>query len=134
MVLTFQFFFSSRRRHTRCSLVTGVQTCALPIFVGRYQDTGLDAPLRKLADTLNAAGCKVLIEADTAKNTGIQDHTVASYQENGKQADLAVIMGGDGTMLGAARQLAYSSVPLVGRNPGCLRLRSDERRDGKKWS
>src|SRR3546814_4375305 len=28
----FVFFFSSRRRHTRCALVTGVQTCALPIF------------------------------------------------------------------------------------------------------
>src|SRR3546814_135401 len=28
------FFFSSRRRHTRCALVTGVQTCALPIFDG----------------------------------------------------------------------------------------------------
>src|SRR3546814_6948914 len=28
----FEFFFSSRRRHTRCALVTGVQTCALPIF------------------------------------------------------------------------------------------------------
>src|SRR3546814_8665868 len=27
------FFFSSRRRHTRCALVTGVQTCALPIFM-----------------------------------------------------------------------------------------------------
>src|SRR3546814_1694475 len=27
------FFFSSRRRHTRCALVTGVQTCALPIWV-----------------------------------------------------------------------------------------------------
>src|SRR3546814_10335105 len=27
----FAFFFSSRRRHTRCALVTGVQTCALPI-------------------------------------------------------------------------------------------------------
>src|SRR3546814_13065430 len=27
-------FFSSRRRHTRCALVTGVQTCALPIFKG----------------------------------------------------------------------------------------------------
>src|SRR3546814_7927070 len=26
------FFFASRRRHTRCALVTGVQTCALPIF------------------------------------------------------------------------------------------------------
>src|SRR3546814_4090249 len=28
------FFFSSRRRHTRCALVTGVQTCALPICLG----------------------------------------------------------------------------------------------------
>src|SRR3546814_6091747 len=28
------FFFSSRRRHTRCALVTGVQTCALPILKG----------------------------------------------------------------------------------------------------
>src|SRR3546814_6329015 len=28
------FFFSSRRRHTRCALVTGVQTCALPIWWG----------------------------------------------------------------------------------------------------
>src|SRR3546814_19809288 len=32
-VLIFIFFFSSRRRHTRCALVTGVQTCALPICV-----------------------------------------------------------------------------------------------------
>src|SRR3546814_5355784 len=29
----FHFFFSSRRRHTRCALVTGVQTCALPIYL-----------------------------------------------------------------------------------------------------
>src|SRR3546814_18346749 len=32
------FFFSSRRRHTRCALVTGVQTCALPIW--RYEHNG----------------------------------------------------------------------------------------------
>src|SRR3546814_8257628 len=33
------FFFSSRRRHTRCALVTGVQTCALPICEhGEYPD------------------------------------------------------------------------------------------------
>src|SRR3546814_10085932 len=31
------FFFSSRRRHTRCALVTGVQTCALPIWFGPPQ-------------------------------------------------------------------------------------------------
>src|SRR3546814_5410388 len=30
--LIYLFFFSSRRRHTRCALVTGVQTCALPIW------------------------------------------------------------------------------------------------------
>src|SRR3546814_12208805 len=30
--MCFVFFFSSRRRHTRCALVTGVQTCALPIY------------------------------------------------------------------------------------------------------
>src|SRR3546814_2951065 len=32
VLVRFCFFFSSRRRHTRCALVTGVQTCALPIF------------------------------------------------------------------------------------------------------
>src|SRR3546814_1051633 len=32
------FFFSSRRRHTRCALVTGVQTCALPIWGGAWDD------------------------------------------------------------------------------------------------
>src|SRR3546814_10832528 len=33
MSFVFCFFFSSRRRHTRCALVTGVQTCALPILL-----------------------------------------------------------------------------------------------------
>src|SRR3546814_15755859 len=32
------FFFSSRRRHTRCALVTGVQTCALPIYVATAEN------------------------------------------------------------------------------------------------
>src|SRR3546814_10055630 len=48
------FFFSSRRRHTRCALVTGVQTCALPIFggadlaaVGIRAGSCIGAPLRK---------------------------------------------------------------------------------------
>src|SRR3546814_2596250 len=34
-VIEWCFFFSSRRRHTRCALVTGVQTCALPISLSR---------------------------------------------------------------------------------------------------
>jgi NAD+ kinase len=93
--------------------------------VGRYQDSGLDAPLRKLAATLLHAGCTVLIESDTARNTGITEHATATYEEIGRQADLAIIMGGDGTMLGAARQLARSKVPLIGINHGRLGFITD---------
>src|SRR3546814_4767511 len=50
------FFFSSRRRHTRCALVTGVQTCALPISglvparadLRAFAVTAVDAPVRRL--------------------------------------------------------------------------------------
>src|SRR3546814_1542549 len=41
MVYIVLFFFSSRRRHTRCALVTGVQTCALPILIS-VSDAFLD--------------------------------------------------------------------------------------------
>src|SRR3546814_6392716 len=48
--VVFVFFFSSRRRHTSCALVTGVQTCALPISAGRgaglLQRPGRPAPAR----------------------------------------------------------------------------------------
>src|SRR3546814_4459618 len=40
-VLAFIFFFSSRRRQTSCALVTGVQTCALPIWQANVQDDGV---------------------------------------------------------------------------------------------
>src|SRR3546814_2038548 len=47
------FFFSSRRRHTRCALVTGVQTCALPISTA----LGIEGPsLVRLLDTLERRG------------------------------------------------------------------------------
>src|SRR3546814_19246680 len=40
----FLFFFASRRRHTRCALVTGVQTCALPIYLLGAEDRDVRAP------------------------------------------------------------------------------------------
>src|SRR3546814_8527031 len=40
----FAFFFSSRRRHTRCALVTGVQTCALPIVLQVVHHPGYVSP------------------------------------------------------------------------------------------
>src|SRR3546814_8549420 len=56
-------FFSSRRRHTRCALVTGVQTCALPIFLSRYGAK----PGGRFNDGINiraAAGSPVRAAAD----------------------------------------------------------------------
>lgn len=94
-------------------------------LIGRHQDTGLDAPLRALAHMLTQAGRSVLIEADTSLNTGLTEYPVASLDEIGKQASLAVIMGGDGTMLGAARYLAPYGVPLVGVNHGRLGFITD---------
>src|SRR3546814_8382814 len=44
------FFFSSRRRHTRCALVTGVQTCALPIWASTLPEVAF------AVETLHAAG------------------------------------------------------------------------------
>src|SRR3546814_5289645 len=46
------FFFSRRRRHTRCALVTGVQTCALPIFL--YTDKWIAVGIRQRVDRTGA--------------------------------------------------------------------------------
>src|SRR3546814_4066585 len=60
------FFFSSRRRHTRCALVTGVQTCALPISqpsVGHVERSGAARD-----DALRAAAEQQDEQADDQKN------------------------------------------------------------------
>src|SRR3546814_3625169 len=56
------FFFSSRRRHTRCALVTGVQTCALPIWLGR--NGAFEQPL--LADPIVRIDQKSLVAQSLA--------------------------------------------------------------------
>src|SRR3546814_18232014 len=64
------FFFSSRRRHTRCALVTGVQTCALPIFdsfglgetasaVARFMDEAANALPERLRLHPARCGCPI---------------------------------------------------------------------------
>src|SRR3546814_2613074 len=67
LVLFIFFFFSSRRRHTRCALVTGVQTCALPISPRRsflpyaeYMRIKEDV-LLSLADIAQKRGCKLIL-------------------------------------------------------------------------
>ena len=94
-------------------------------IIGRYQDSELDVPLQRLAKTLQGAGCHVVVEAETAQYSGIEGLPILNYDEIGAQADLAVIMGGDGTMIGAARQLANYNVPLIGINHGRLGFITD---------
>ncbi|SAI32830.1 inorganic polyphosphate/ATP-NAD kinase [Bordetella ansorpii] len=94
-------------------------------LIGRHQDSGLDGALRALANAITQAGRKVLIEADTARNTQVHEYPVADLQEIGRSASLAVVMGGDGTVLGAARHLAPYGVPLVGINHGRLGFITD---------
>src|SRR3546814_9377926 len=61
------FFFSSRRRHTRCALVTGVQTCALPIFIDEY---GGVAGLLTIEDVLEQIVGEIDDEHDDAEDPG----------------------------------------------------------------
>lgn len=94
-------------------------------LVGRYHDNGLEAPLRALAEVLQAAGCEVMVEAQTAANTGLSEYAIADFEEIGRRAQLALVVGGDGTVLGTARHLAPFDVPLVGINHGRLGFITD---------
>src|SRR3546814_5884766 len=65
----FCFFFSSRRRHTICALVTGVQTCALPIcpviLVSARQARGMDSSNKKIEIVFAAdSNCPVQAVSD----------------------------------------------------------------------
>src|SRR3546814_17016416 len=50
------FFFSSRRRHTRCALVTGVQTCALPISSFNIAEYGGACPVWNIHTSFRTPG------------------------------------------------------------------------------
>src|SRR3546814_1218750 len=80
------FFFSSRRRHTRCALVTGVQTGALPILL--WASTGTKDP--KAPDTL-------YIEALAAPDTinTMPEKTLRAFADHGKVRGAMAKDGGD---------------------------------------
>ncbi len=93
-------------------------------LIGKYQSPDISGPLLTLADFLERRGVAVLIEEGTALSLGA-DGKPASYETIGATADLAIVLGGDGTMLNAARRLAEYRVPLVGVNQGRLGFMTD---------
>ncbi|MES2227141.1 MAG: NAD kinase [Burkholderiaceae bacterium] len=94
-------------------------------LVGRYQAHGIRSLLEEIAHFLLRQGLEVSLERQTALNTGIADHGALSAEELGRECDLAVVVGGDGTMLGIGRQLARFGTPLVGINQGRLGFITD---------
>ena len=94
-------------------------------LVGKYQAQGIRGVLEEVAHFLVAQGLKVSLEQQTALNTGLTEFGALTPDELGRDCDLAVVVGGDGTMLGIARQLARHGTPLVGINQGRLGFITD---------
>ena len=94
-------------------------------LVGRYASPGIAEPLNRLAVFLADRGHRVLIDAETARLTPLAGYPTAPRAELGREAKLAIVIGGDGTMLSIARQLAPFDVPLIGINQGRLGFLTD---------
>lgn len=92
---------------------------------GKQQSEGVAQTLGEIGSYLDQRGIRVLFEASLAEALGRRDVAAADIRTIGEQADLAVIVGGDGTMLGIARELAPHGVPLVGINFGRLGFITD---------
>ena len=94
-------------------------------LVGKYQAPGSRSVISEVAAFLQAQGLAVSIDRQTALNTGLTEHPLLSLDEIGERCDLVVVVGGDGTMLAVARQLARHGLPLVGINQGRLGFITD---------
>ncbi|MBI3523644.1 MAG: NAD kinase [Betaproteobacteria bacterium] len=99
-------------------------------LIGKYQSPEIAGSLQTLIAFLRERGRRVLVEEGTAAAVGSYGCEVAPYASIGGVADLAIILGGDGTMLNAARRLAEHGVPLVGVNQGRLGFMTDIASDG----
>jgi len=94
-------------------------------LVVRQNTAGIEEPVARILGFLQGSGYRVVFEADTATHLGLPGVEPMSVADIGEQADLAVVMGGDGTMLGIARQLAKYDIPLIGINLGRLGFITD---------
>ncbi|MEI8158024.1 MAG: NAD kinase [Burkholderiales bacterium] len=101
-------------------------------LIGKYQAVSSGATgassrqaLERIAHFLMDQGCEVMVETETAANMGLIDYATTDVPGIGRTADVCVVVGGDGTMLGIGRQLAQYGVPLIGINQGRLGFITD---------
>ena len=101
-------------------------------LVGKYQDSAPGATVEstrevvaEIAEFLQSQGCEVVLPERTARSTGLDSYPIMDVATIGAECDLAVVVGGDGTMLGIGRQLARHGTPLIGINQGRLGFITD---------
>ncbi len=95
---------------------------------GKYQDDSVGDYIVRLSKALRARKLNVLVDENTAGliKESVSNHPLATI---GKKIDLAVVIGGDGTLLNVARHLAADRVPIIGVNQGRLGFLTDIQAD-----
>ena len=88
--------------------------------IGKLNDARVAPMLRSLCTHLARRGCETLIERASAAAVRGSGARPVSRDQLAKRSDLAVVVGGDGTLLNAGRTLAPASVPIFGVNAGRL--------------
>lgn len=100
-------------------------------LIGKYMNSialmEMQEDLIELAQYLSKSGYTVLVEKNTTIDEQLSQYVAVTLTDITSQADLAIIMGGDGTMLSVARSLVDSDVPLVGINRGRFGFLTDLR-------
>jgi len=94
-------------------------------LVGRHGSPDVSGPLANLAGLLRGRGHTVLVEYETARWAPLPNCPVVDPSDPGANVDLAIVLGGDGTMLSVARRLAPAGVPMIGVNLGRLGFLTD---------
>ncbi|MGB3724426.1 MAG: NAD(+) kinase [Glaciecola sp.] len=94
-------------------------------LIGKPSHSATLASLHVLIEELRLRNCNILLEHRIEEATQDSSIDVCSMQEIGEKAELAIVVGGDGYMLGAARVLAGYPIEVVGVNRGNLGFLTD---------
>lgn len=94
-------------------------------LVGKYQASGSRDALERVVHFLHDQGCEVTLERETAQHIGPLGDATRDVAGIGAHCELALVVGGDGTMLGIGRRLGPFGVPLIGINQGRLGFITD---------